>query len=372
MTPAPTGPLPPSGTRRRAVLAGLAGGAVLAGGAWWATRDTDVLASVTSAGGEPGTGAPSVLPRPVVVATLPEGVESGVPGVVPFRVPIEDFFQVDTAFGLPKVDAGQWRLRIHGMVERELTLDYADVLGREMLERDITLACVSNEVGGDSIGNAVWLGTRIAPVLAEAGPDPQADMVLSTSHDGWTASTPLETLTDDRDAILAVGMNGEVLPRKHGFPVRMVVPGLYGYVSATKWLVDLKVTRFDRDEAYWTEGGWSPRGPVKLSSRIDVPRDGATVAPGPVAVGGVAWGPSTGIEAVEVSVDGGTWQPARLAASGGLDAWRQWSLVWTATAGRHELRVRTADSAGQVQTGERGGVLPDGPTGWHTIQVVVA
>ena len=196
-------------------------------------------------------------------------------------------------------------------------------------------------------------------------------MVLSTSADGWTASTPLSVLTDGRDAMLAVGMNGSPLPVEHGFPVRMVVPGLYGYVSATKWVVDLKVTRFDLDQGYWTSRGWSAMGPVKTESRIDVPADGARVRAGQVAVAGVAWAQHRGIEAVEVRVDGGAWTPARLGAEASVDTWRQWVWVWQAAPGRHTLQVRATDGTGASQTGAVRPPPPNGATGWHTIQVEV-
>ncbi len=361
----PPEPPEPSGPSRRSVLtaAGLGvGGIALLGFGWSRVRGGS---AVTSSGPLPP------LPTPVSGAAPTAGVDVGVPGVSAFRTPTEEFFLIDTAFGAPRVDAAAWRLRIHGMVRQEITLDYAGLLAREQVERDVTLSCVSNEVGGDLVGNARWLGTRIAPILAEAGPLPDADMVLSTSQDGWTASTPLEALTDDRDALLAVAMNGEVLSPSHGFPVRMVVPGLYGFVSATKWLVDLEVTRFDRATAYWTSRGWSDHGPVKLSSRIDVPRAGASIKAGEVAVGGVAWEPHTGIDAVQVRVDDGDWRPARLGASASADAWRQWAFAWPATPGRHRLAVRAVDGAGRVQTGERTDVVPDGATGWHTIEVDV-
>lgn len=353
--------------------------ALLLGGLGLGLGGASALAGCTAPSGGPsssappgsGTGALPPLPSPGARAVLPEGVELGVDGVVPFRVPTEDFFQIDTTRGLPRVDASTWRLRIHGEVDRELRLTYADLLARPMIERDLTISCVSNEVGGDLIGNALWLGTRIAPILAEAGPRAGADMVLSTSYDGWTASTPIEVLRDDRDALFAVGMNGQVLPERHGHPVRMVVPGLYGFVSATKWLVDLEVTRFADAKAYWSTRGWSERGPVKLSSRIDVPRYGARVPAGTVAVGGVAWSPHVGIRAVEVRVDGGDWQPARLGAVPSADTWRQWAFTWQAVAGDHELSVRAIDAAGQVQTGEVAPVDPDGATGWHSIEVKV-
>ncbi len=361
---------------RRAVLTagvGAAAGAAILGGTWWTSRGTGASSSGAGGSGVGGGAAGSAppLPQPVSPASLPSGVDVGVDGVVPFRVPAEEFFQIDTTKGLPRIDAAAWRLRIHGLVEREITLDYASLLRREMIERDITLCCVSNDVGGDLIGNAAWLGTRIAPLLREAGVRPEADMVLSRSHDGWTASTPLEALTDDRDALFAVGMNGGPLPARQGFPVRMVVPGLYGFVSATKWVTELKVTRFDADTAYWTTRGWSDRGPIKLSSRIDVPRYNAKLRAGEVAVGGVAWAPGVGVRGVEVSVDGGPWQPARLGAAAGADTWRQWAFAWSAAPGRHELKVRATDAAGLVQTGERAPVDPDGATGWHSIEVTV-
>jgi len=305
-------------------------------------------------------------------APPPPGAAVGVPGVVPFRVPNEDFYRIDTALLVPRLTADGWRLRIHGMVGQEVTLTFDDLLGGALVERDITLACVSNEVGGDLVGNARWLGLPIAPLLARARPQAAADMVLSTSADGFTCGTPLAALTDGRDALLAIAMNGEPLPVEHGFPVRMVVPGLYGYVSATKWVVDLELTRFDRVEAYWTPRGWAEKAPVKTASRIDVPHGGAKVRAGRVAVAGVAWAQHRGIRSVEVQVDDGAWQPARLAADVSVDAWRQWVLDWDATPGRHRLRVRATDGAGAVQTGASAPPAPDGATGWHTIDVDVS
>ncbi len=303
---------------------------------------------------------------------LPAGVEVGVAGVVPFRVPAEDFYRIDTALVVPQVRAQDWQLRIHGMVNREVTLDFATLLASPLVQRDVTLCCVSNEVGGDLIGNASWLGLPIAPLLKRAGPHADADMVLSTSVDGFTASTPLAVLTDGRDALLAVGMNGAPLPVEHGFPVRMVVPGLYGYVSATKWVVDLEVTRFDRVQAYWTPRGWSERAPVKTESRIDVPRDGAGVRAGRIAVAGIAWAQHRGIAGVQVRVDQGPWQDATLGAEASIDTWRQWVYAWDATPGRHVLQVRAADREGAVQTGEQAPPEPDGATGWHTVTVTVS
>jgi DMSO/TMAO reductase YedYZ molybdopterin-dependent catalytic subunit len=303
---------------------------------------------------------------------MPAGVQVGVAGVAPFRVPNADFYRIDTATIVPRVATKDWRLRIHGMVQREVRLDWPTLIASPMVERDVTLICVSNEVGGDLTGNARWLGLPIGPLLKQAGPLAGADMVLSRSADGWTAGTPLNVLTDGRDALLAVGMNGVPLPIEHGFPVRMVVPGLYGYVSATKWVVDLEITRFDRAQGYWTPRGWSARGPVKTQSRIDVPQDGTRVKAGQVAVAGVAWAQHRGIRAVEVQLDGGAWQPVVLGAQDTIDTWRQWVYRWDATPGDHRIAVRATDRTGYVQTGTQAPPAPDGATGWHTIQVTVA
>ena len=228
-----------------------------------------------------------------------------------WATPADDFYLIHTALAIPAIAPEEWRLRIHGMVDRELVLRFQDLIDRRLTEAWITLNCVSNPVGGDLIGNAWWSGVRLADLLAEAGVRPDADAVLQTSEDGWTCGTPLAALTDDRDAMLAVAMNGRPLPVEHGFPVRTIVPGLYGFVSATKWVVDLEVTRFDRFEAYWTGKGWAEQAPVRLASRIDVPRSGAGVPAGEVRVGGVAWAQHVGIEGVEVSVDGGAWTERR-------------------------------------------------------------
>jgi DMSO/TMAO reductase YedYZ molybdopterin-dependent catalytic subunit len=257
-------------------------------------------------------------------------------------------------------------------VEEPFELTWDDVLALPMTEHHVTLACVSNAVGGDLIGNALWLGYPLCELLARARPQAGADMVLSTSVDGFTAGTPLEVLTDpDRECLLAIGMNGEPLPEQHGFPARLVVPGLYGYVSATKWVTELKVTRFADDEGYWTPRGWSALGPVKLQSRIDVPRPGADLTAGEVVVAGVAWAQHTGVEAVEVSLDGGPWQAAELADTVGPDTWRQWRYSWDAAAGDHTVAVRATDADGQVQTADEAPPAPDGATGWHTVEVSV-
>ncbi|ANJ29031.1 oxidoreductase [Agromyces aureus] len=311
------------------------------------------------------------LPDPVSSASIPAGAELDLDGLSTYVTPNAQFYRIDTALAVPAVEPDDWSLRIHGDVEQEVVLTWKELLDLPLEESVTTLACVSNEVGGGLIGNAVWLGYPIRELLARAVPSADADMVLSRSIDGFTASTPLEVLQDDRNAILAVGMNGEPLPAEHGFPVRMVVPGLYGYVSATKWVTELEVTRFDAASAYWTDRGWSERGPVKLSSRIDVPRSGQSLSAGPVVVAGVAWHQHVGVEAVDVQVDDGPWQPATLAAAVSDDTWVQWRFDWDATSGGHTLRVRATGADGEVQVSKQQGVVPDGATGLDSRDVNV-
>ncbi len=316
------------------------------------------------------------LPRPADPAPpIPVGANPAVEGITPYVTANPDFFRIDTALLVPQVDPATWRLAVTGEVDAPFELTFDELLALPMVERYITLACVSNEVGGDLVGNARWLGYPVRELLARARPRAGADMVLSTSADGWTAGTPLEVLQDaGRDCLLAVGMNGEPLPPAHGFPVRLVVPGLYGYVSATKWVTALKVTRFEADTAYWTTRGWSARGPIKLASRIDVPRTQASVDAGRVAVAGVAWAQHTGIAAVQVQVDDGPWQDAELAPAVSADTWRQWTFAWDAGAagpGEHRLTVRARDVTGTTQTADEAPPAPDGATGRHGITVRV-
>ena len=306
------------------------------------------------------------LPTPASSATVPAAAELGIDGLASVITPNAEFYRIDTALAVPAVDPTMWSLRIHGMVDTEVTLTWDELLALPLDESITTLACVSNEVGGNLIGNAVWLGYPIRELLARAAPQADADMVLSRSIDGFTASTPLTVLQDDRNAILAVGMNGEPLPAEHGFPVRMVVPGLYGYVSATKWVVELEVTRFDAASAYWTDRGWSELGPIKLQSRIDVPRQGQPVSAGDVVIAGVAWHQHVGVEGVDIQIDDGDWRPATLATAISDDTWVQWHYEWSdAPAGTHTVRVRATDADGEVQTSRRQGVVPDGATGLH-------
>ncbi|WP_258132108.1 molybdopterin-dependent oxidoreductase [Microbacterium sp. MYb62] len=305
-------------------------------------------------------------------AVVPAGAELAIPGLAPVVTPNAEFYRIDTALIVPQVDPADWSLRIHGMVDREVEITWDELLAMPMQESDVTLACVSNEVGGSLIGNARWLGLPIREVLARAGVDADADMVLSTSADGFTASTPIEALTDDRDALLAIGMNGEPLPIEHGFPVRMVVPGLYGYVSATKWVTQLEVTRFDRTKAYWTTRGWSDHGPIKLQSRIDVPRRGQAVPAGDVVIAGMAWQQHVGIAGVEVRIDDGPWRAAELATAISTDTWVQWSIDWAAESGAHTVECRALSVDGETQTSDPAAPAPDGAQGWHRIDVSVA
>lgn len=337
-------------------VAGIAAGRVVAGGSRaveWARQAFTVPEVAT----------------PVVV---PPGADLGIAAVTPFIVPSSQFFRIDTALVVPKVDPQEWSLRVTGMVEREVGIDWPTLLAKPMQEAMVTLMCVSNEVGGSLNGNAIWTGWPVRELLAEAGVRAGADMVLSTSVDGFTAGTPLSALTDDRDALLVVAQNGEPLRPEHGFPVRLVVPGLYGYVSATKWVTELRVTTFAQDQGYWTPRGWAERGPIKTGSRIDVPRSGATVSPGTVAVAGVAWAPHTGITGVQVRVDDGPWQDARLAAEATIDAWRQWVMPWSAAPGPHTISVRAIDATGAPQTPVEAPPAPDGSSGHHTVTVTVS
>lgn len=351
---------------RRRLLTGAAGGVVAAGAATFLGRSLSGARTVGAA----RTGIK--LPAPAEPAPpLPAGADLKIPGLSPFVTPNADFYRVDTALIVPQVDPRAWTLRVHGLVDRPIEITYDDLLRRPLIEADITLACVSNDVGGPYVGNARWLGARMADLLREAGVRPEADMLLSTSQDGFTCGTPVDVVMDGRDALFAVAMNGEPLPVDHGFPVRQVVPGLYGYVSATKWVVDIKVTRFDTDQAYWTPRGWAARGPIKTQSRIDVPRAGATLPVGRTTIAGVAWAQHTGVDAVEVRVDRGVWREARLAQVPGPDTWRQWALDWDATPGDHTIEVRATDAAGRTQTAQRTPVAPDGASGWHTIDVHV-
>jgi DMSO/TMAO reductase YedYZ molybdopterin-dependent catalytic subunit len=268
------------------------------------------------------------------------------------------------------VSKDEWRLKIHGMVERELELTFEDLLARDSIEAYVTLACVSNPTGGPYVGNALWQGVRLADIFAEVGPDPASTQLLSTSVDGWTCGTSVSSLTDGRNAMLAIAMNGEPLPAEHGYPVRMVVPGEYGYVSATKWVVDMEFTTWEAVEAYWVPRGWSQQAPMKTMTRIEVPRHRATVAAGQIEIGGTAYAVHRGISAVEVRVDGGEWMRAELGGVPSPDTWRKWVVEWDVEPGEHTIEARATDGQGEVQTDEVADVAPDGASGYDMVSFI--
>ena len=312
------------------------------------------------------------LPRPsVAAAPVPAGASLNVPGITPFFTSDNSFYRVDTDLVVPQVSPQDWTLQITGMVDHPIELTFDDLLRRPLIEHDMTLVCVSNAVGGPYAGNARWLGASLPALLRQAGIRRGANQVLSTGTDGMTISTAIDTILDGRQALIAVGMNGQPLPTEHGFPARMLVPGLYGYVSATKWVTKLEVTTFARQQAYWTQRGYALQAPIRTESRIDVPRPLAQVPAGRVAVGGVAWAPHRGISRVQVNVDGGAWHTAKLAAADGTDTWRQWVWPWDASSGLHTLQVRATDGTGAVQTKSEAGVFPSGATGWDSVVVTV-
>lgn len=357
---APDAPLAPAGAdRRRFLVGGLTAGSVAAmSGSVGRVLQGRVDASASRAA--------VVLPRAArPLPPIPEGVEVGVEGVTPFVTPNNDFYRIDVNLIVPQVRTDGWSLRLDGMVDRPRSWTYEELLARDLVEADVTLVCVSNEVGGDLIGNARWLGVPLGELLEDAGMDDRADQLVGRAVDGFTTGMPLAAAFDGRDALVAVGMNGEPLPLRHGFPARLVVGGLYGYVSATKWLEQLEVTRFDAYDPYWIQRGWSSRGPVKVQSRIDTPR--RRVDAGRVPVAGVAWAQGRGIERVQVRVDDGRWHDAALADALGDDTWRQWRWDWDAEPGRHTLTVRATAGDGEVQPEESAPPFPDGATGWHRV-----
>jgi sulfite oxidase len=308
-------------------------------------------------------------PRLDPAASVPAGAT--VNPATPFITPKESFYRTDTALSFPRVSADAWTCSIDGLVDTPLTLRYADLLAMPQVERVITLCCVSNEVGGPYIGTATWRGVLLADVFDRVGVQAGAQQVFSTSTDGWTSGFPVEAVRDGRDAMIAIGMNGDTLPLERGYPARLVVPGLYGYVSATKWLSHIELTTWD-ELGYWVPRGWAQLAPVKTQSRIDVPRASATLPAGPQKIAGVAWAQHRGIARVEVRVDAGPWQPARLGSDVSDDAWRQWVLEWDAAAGDHTIEVRATDKTGATQTEVRTDVAPDGATGHHTVRVTVS
>ncbi|CDO33774.1 molybdopterin-dependent oxidoreductase [Mycolicibacterium porcinum] len=314
------------------------------------------------------------IPRPRVPAPpIPAGAQPKGVALPSFLTDAADFYRVDIALSVPQLSRDEWRLRIHGMVDREISYSFADLDRFEVIEKAVTLTCVSNPVGGEYISTGMWTGYRLADLLAAAGVSPDADMLLSKSVDGFTVGTPVEAIADGRDAMLAIGLNGKPLPVAHGYPARLVVAGLYGYVSATKWVTDLELTRFDRAQAYWTRQGWAPRGPIKTESRIDVPKRGQQVRVGPTTFGGIAWAQNRGVRAVEVRIDDGPWQRAQLGDAYSDETWRLWSFRWQSSSpGEHTITVRATDNTGTVQTSDQASTVPDGATGWHSVNFTVA
>jgi DMSO/TMAO reductase YedYZ molybdopterin-dependent catalytic subunit len=311
--------------------------------------------------------------KPLKIAPLtplPADETLTIPGLSPFYTPDAQFYRVDTALTIPQVSAATWQLRIHGMVDNPMTITFEQLTQMPMTEHDVTLTCVSEAVGGGYIGNARWQGTLLAPLLRKAGIQAGADQIVMRDVNNMTIGVATDPVMDGRESLLAVGMNGQLLPPPHGYPVRVVVPGLYGYVSATKWVVDMELTTFGAFDAFWVRQGWSQQAPVKTESRIDVPKAGQDLAAGQVTIAGVAWAQHKGIEAVEVSVDG-TWYTATMAAQDTIDTWRQWYYVWDAIPGQHVLQVRATDKTGHTQTAVVHRTEPNGATGYHTIQVNV-
>ena len=303
-------------------------------------------------------------------APLSQAASLAVAGITPIVVPNDDFYRIDTALVVPRVDVATWSVKVTGMVDREVSLTYNQLTALPIFEQYVTIACVSNEVGGDLVGNALWRGVHLRDVLAMAGVKAGATQIVGRSVDGFTVGFPTTWAMDPaRDPMIAVGMNGEPLPVEHGFPARLIVPGLYGYVSATKWLAEIELTTLEAFDAYWVPRGWAKEAPILTQSRIDVPRDGAAVAVGPVAIAGVAWAPDRGITRVEVRVDGGAWLPATLSEPISKATWVQWRLGWDATAGDHTIEVRATDGLGVVQTDQSSPPPPDGARGHHTIRV---
>jgi DMSO/TMAO reductase YedYZ molybdopterin-dependent catalytic subunit len=362
-------------TRRGFVLrAGVLGVLAVAGGGIGRAL-LNGRADATARAGSPGGGGPSVPQAVDPAGTLPPDASFDLPGITPVVMPNDRFYRIDTALITPSVDASTWSLRVFGMVDREVRLSFAELVAMPLIERYVTISCVSNQVGGSLVGNAKWTGVRLADVLALAGVQTGATQVVPRSVDGWTAGFPTAWLHDPahpRDAMVAVKMNDVPLPAEHGFPARLIVPGLYGYVSATKWLTELELTTLQAFDAYWVPRGWAKEAPILTQSRIDLPRDGASVVAGPVAVGGVAWAPDRGIASVELSVDGGPWQAATLATELSASTWVLWKWMWQATAGQHILEVRATDGTGAVQTAEITPPDPDGARGHHRIAVSVA
>jgi DMSO/TMAO reductase YedYZ molybdopterin-dependent catalytic subunit len=356
--------------RRFLVSTGTAAAAAVVAGSLAQVLERRRIASIRDA-------IPDTLPPPAAPSGAVSGTAISVPAdatlspVTPFITPAGEFYRIDTALSFPRIDLANWKVEIGGMVDRPLSLSYDDLLARPQVERIVTLCCVSNEVGGDLISTASFQGVMLADILDEAGVQTGAEQVYSESIDGWTCGFPVEVALDGRDAMIALGMNGEALPLENGFPARLVVPGLYGYVSATKWLSRIELTTWDAEEGFWVPRGWARDAPIKTQSRIDVPRDGDKVKAGATKIAGIAWAQHRGVAKVEVRVDDGPWQEARLGSDVSNDTWRQWALDWAPTAGKYTIQVRATDKDGETQTADHAPPDPDGATGYHTRSVKV-
>lgn len=352
-------------TRRSLILGGFA--IVIGSGVFGGLRRT-----LRVAGARTVQAVRTVLPKAArTLSPLPPDPALQHPGLSPLITPVSDFYRVATTFDIPGFDPETWKLTIDGLVKRPLTLSWHELASRPLIEVDAMLACVSNAVGGSLVGNARWTGVRLDELIREAEPEASADQVMGWSADGFSAGFPLAVL-DGRDAIVAIGMNGQPLPPEHGYPARLLVPGLYGYVSATKWVRRIELTRFAFEQGYWVPRGWSAIAPIKTESRIDTPKDGTAFQAGTRAIAGVAWSPPQGIAKVEVQVDAGPWLAATLGPELAKTTWRQWWIAWEATAGDHTITVRATDGTGVTQTKVPHGEVPDGATGWHQISVHVA
>ena len=311
-------------------------------------------------------------PSTGAVPSLPADAQLPVDGITPIVMPTDRFYRIDTALITPRVDVSTWKVTVKGMVDTEVSLTYEQLQAMPLFDQYVTIACVSNDVGGKLVGNALWTGVRLRDVLKMAGVHPDATQIVGRSVDDFTVGFPTAWAMDPaREPMIALGMNGAPLPSDHGYPARLIIPGLYGYVSATKWLSEIELTTWDAFDGYWVPLGWSKTGPILTQSRIDVPRNGASVPPGRTTVAGVAWAPDRGVDAVEVQVDDGAWMPATLSKPLSDATWVQWMVDWNAAAGLHTLSVRATDGTGTVQTADRTSPAPDGARGHHTIEVSV-
>jgi DMSO/TMAO reductase YedYZ molybdopterin-dependent catalytic subunit len=356
------------GASRRSFLLGGAGVVVGAGVFAGAGQLISGTRDATASRAAVGTLTPAVAAPPI-----PADADFAKLGTPSFLTPNPEFYRVDTALSVPQVRTEDWSLRIHGMVDREKRYGYGDIRNRPLTERTITMTCVSNEVGGTYVSTSDFVGVDLADLLAEAGVRPGAEQLFCTSVDGWTSGTPVAAALDrGRGAMLAIGMNREPLPLEHGFPARLVTPGLYGYVSATKWVVDIEVTTWKARRAYWLKRSWSEQAPIKTESRIDTPKGFDTVASGVVRLSGIAWAQFRGIERVEIKVDDGGWQPVLLSAEVNVNTWRMWWAQITVKPGTHQVFVRATDKTGYTQTDARAGTVPDGATGWHSTTFIAA